>query len=277
MTPPIDRLFVANKPANIGSNRFLSKIKRRYGVKKAGFSGTLDPFAKGVLIIAFGRHTRLFQFLKKAPKSYRATLWLGASSPSLDIERVNSISHPKPIDIKKIHETLESLKGTIRYLPPKFSAKQIGGKRAYELAREDKEFTLNSIESEISKIKLLNYSHPFICFEITISEGGYIRSIGEIIAQKLGLDGVLSSLQRLNEGEFVYHDEMMLDPTKYLNVEQNYYLGDKEDILLGRKLSSLKFQKSDEGQYFVICDNMLSIIEIKETRAKYLLNGVKLC
>ncbi|HHD83732.1 MAG TPA: tRNA pseudouridine(55) synthase TruB, partial [Campylobacteraceae bacterium] len=76
-----DRLFVAYKPAGIGSNRFLSQIKRRYGIKKAGFSGTLDPFAQGVLIIAFGKYTKLFRFLKKAPKTYRATLWLGAGSP----------------------------------------------------------------------------------------------------------------------------------------------------------------------------------------------------
>ena len=83
----INRLFVVNKPPNIGSNQYLSKIKRKYGIKKAGFSGTLDPFARGVLIVAFGQFTKLFQFLKKAPKSYRATLWLGAESETFDIEK----------------------------------------------------------------------------------------------------------------------------------------------------------------------------------------------
>ncbi|MEJ2414716.1 MAG: tRNA pseudouridine(55) synthase TruB, partial [Sulfurimonas sp.] len=76
----MNRLFVAYKPAGIGSNLFLSKLKRKYQVKKAGFSGTLDPFAKGVLVIGFGSHTKLFRFLNKTPKKYRATLWLGAKS-----------------------------------------------------------------------------------------------------------------------------------------------------------------------------------------------------
>ena len=91
-----NRLFVAYKPSNISSNFFLSRIKRTYGVKGAGFSGTLDPFAKGVLIIAFGQFTKLFRFLKKAPKRYRATLWLGAYSPTLDIEKVERVTQMMP-------------------------------------------------------------------------------------------------------------------------------------------------------------------------------------
>ena len=80
----MNRLFVAYKPKGMVSNHFLSRLKRKYSDKKAGFSGTLDPFAQGVLIVAFGQFTKLFRFLKKAPKRYRATLWLGAYSPTLD-------------------------------------------------------------------------------------------------------------------------------------------------------------------------------------------------
>ena len=82
----MNRLFVAYKPSGIGSNLFLLKLKKKYKPKKAGFSGTLDPFAKGVLLIGFGSHTKLFRFLDKTPKKYRATLWLGAKSDSLDSE-----------------------------------------------------------------------------------------------------------------------------------------------------------------------------------------------
>jgi len=79
-----NKLFVVNKPLHISSNFYLRKIKRKYKVKKAGFSGTLDPFACGCLIVAFGQYSKLFQFLKKTPKKYRATIWLEAISDSLD-------------------------------------------------------------------------------------------------------------------------------------------------------------------------------------------------
>ncbi|NOX15711.1 MAG: tRNA pseudouridine(55) synthase TruB, partial [Epsilonproteobacteria bacterium] len=87
----MNRIFVANKPKGISSNFFLKKIKRRYDIKKAGFSGTLDPFASGVLIVAFGQFTKLFRFLDKTPKRYIATLWIGASSPTLDIEKIENV------------------------------------------------------------------------------------------------------------------------------------------------------------------------------------------
>ena len=119
----IDRLFVAYKPSNIGSNQYLSRLKWKYNAAKAGFSGTLDPFAKGVLIIAFGKYTSLFRFLNKTPKRYRATLWLGAHSDSLDIEMVKQIDNIDALDEECIKEALASLEGELEYHPPIFSAK----------------------------------------------------------------------------------------------------------------------------------------------------------
>ncbi len=272
-----NRLFVVHKPPNIGSNRYLSQIKRRYKIKKAGFSGTLDPFAQGVLIVAFGQFTKLFQFLKKAPKSYRATLWLGASSETLDIEKVSHVSLLPPLDPIMIENVLKSLQGDITYLPPKYSAKKINGQKAYDLARADKEVDLKAITSHIFSVTLLHYQHPFITFEITISEGGYIRSMGQIIAEKLGTFATLSALERLHEGAFVFEDEKALNPIPYLNMPQNFYMGNPEDILLGRKVVKAHFQKQEEGNYFLNLDTMLSIITIKDDKVTYRLNGVKLC
>lgn len=273
----INRLFVGYKPASMSSNRYLSKIKRTYQPKKAGFSGTLDPFAKGVLIIAFGQYTKLFRFLKKSPKSYRATLWLGAHSDTLDIEKVDLIKEIPHIPHEKIIQTLNSLKGKIDYLPPKYSAKKINGERAYKLARNDEEINLKKITSTISKIELIHYNHPFLTFEITISEGGYIRSMGDIIANKLGTFGSLSALERLHEGELFYNKEEALDPIKYLNVKQNYYLSDHDDILLGKKVYIENFQIKEEGEYFLKIGTILSIIKIEDSKVTYILNGVKLC
>lgn len=273
----MNRLFVVNKPINISSNGYLSRIKRKYKTKKAGFSGTLDPFACGCLIVAFGQFPKLFRYLKKAPKTYKATLWLGASSPSLDIERVETIKDIEAFSKKKIEKTLTSFKGELTYLPPKFCAKKIGGRKAYELARDDKEVKLKEITSTIYDIKLLNYCHPFISFEVTISEGGYIRSLGHLIAEKLKVDGALSYLERLNEGEFKFDDEKTLDPTLYLKIPQNDYLGDKSDILLGRKLKKQNLKRQENGEYYIVLDNMLSVINITDDKVKYELNGVKLC
>lgn len=271
-----NRLFVAYKPAGMVSNHFLSRIKRRYNIKKAGFSGTLDPFAEGVLIIAFGQFTKLFRFLKKAPKTYRATLWIGAKSPTLDSEQIQSVQEMMPFHPDSIHFILNSLVGELTYLPPKYSAKKIEGQRAYDLARKEQDFELHAITSRVYDCHLVHYAHPFLTFEITISEGGYIRSIGEMIAQKLGFDGCLSALNRLNEGKFVYQDELELDPLTYLDVEKNEYLGDKNDILLGRKLLVEHFANQTEGIYQLVIDEMLSIVQISANGVEYLLNLLSL-
>jgi len=138
----MNRLFVAFKPAGVSSNYFLRSLKRKYQIKKAGYSGTLDPFADGCLIVAFGQYSKLFRFLKKVPKRYRATLFLGAQSETLDIEKINNIIKVEPISKDVVKNVLHSLIGDLRYLPPKYSAKKINGKKAYELARENKEFEL---------------------------------------------------------------------------------------------------------------------------------------
>jgi len=274
-----NKLFVSYKPTNISSNRFLGKIKRKYNVKKAGFSGTLDPFAKGVLIIAFGQYTKLFRFLKKKKKAYRATLWLGATSPSLDIERIEKVQNIMPFASDSLNIITQNMLGEIEYLPPKFSAKKVQGQRAYKLAREDKEFELNKIKSTIYDFKIIHYMHPFLTFEITISEGGYIRSIGEIIAKKFGFDGALSSLERLSEGNFIYENEKELNPLDFIDIEENQYLGDILDIELGRKIYVDGFCNKNEGLYKIVHKNELSVVEIKngQERVEYILNKVILC
>jgi len=271
-----NRLFVAYKPANMVCNHFLSRIKRRYNVKKAGFSGTLDPFAQGVLIIAFGQFPKLFRFLKKAPKTYRATLWIGASSPTLDIEKIDKVEVMLPFHPDSVNFVLQSMIGEKTYLPPKYSAKKIDGARAYDLARADKEFELKAITSTIYDCHLVHYMHPFLTFEITISEGGYVRSIGALIAEKFGFRGCLSALERLNEGSFIYENEKALNPLEYLDLPQNAYLKDPQDILLGRKLSVENFEKQEEGIYQIVIDEVLSVVEISANGVEYLLNSLSL-
>ena len=273
----IDRLFVAYKPSNIGSNQYLSRLKWKYNAAKAGFSGTLDPFAKGVLIVAFGKYTSLFRFLNKTPKRYRATLWLGAHSDSLDIEMVKQIDHIDTLDEETIKKAILSLEGELEYYPPIFSAKKIDGRRAYDLAREGKEVKLNTIHSTIHEMKFLNYSHPFVTFEATVSEGTYIRSLGRLIAEKLHLKGgILSALERLNEGQFTFDDEKALDIKKSLNMPQNVYTKERSTILLGQKLQREDFEVTENGTYWIDNGDTISIFEFDVEGVHYLLNRVSL-
>ena len=272
----MNRLFVANKPKNISSNNFLKDIKRKYKVKKAGYSGTLDPFAEGVLIIAFGQYTKLFNYLKKSPKIYRAVLQLGAYSPTLDNEKIEKTVKIEKFDTSFIKNIIETLKGEIEYLPPKYSAKNINGKRAYELAREGKEFELKKIKSTIFDIQLLEYKHPFVTFEVSISEGGYIRSIAQIIADKLQTVGALVELKRLKEGDFEYNDEKELNPLLYLKTTPNTFLKDYDDILLGKKLDIGSFDIKKDGIYHLSNDKLLTIIEIKNKEVSYKLNKIRM-
>jgi tRNA pseudouridine55 synthase len=273
----MNRLFVAYKPSGISSNQLLGQLKRRYKVKKAGYSGTLDPFAKGVLIIAFGNHGRLFRFLNKTPKRYRATLWLGAYSPTLDIEKIETVANTQPVTTDQIENILRSLEGELTYLPPKYSAKRIDGRRAYEFAREGKEVDLHEITSTIFELKLLHYCHPFITFEATVSEGTYIRSLGEIIANALGEDGALTALERLNEGQFIYENEIPLDIKTSLGITKNRYNGTLETILLGQPLQREDFDISEAGTYWIDNGDTITIFEITPEGVRYLLNKVEAC
>lgn len=273
-----NRLFVAYKPSGLSSNYFLNTLKRKYKNKKAGFTGTLDPFAKGVLIIGMGSHTKLFRFLNKTPKKYKATLWLGADSDSLDTELITKVNEMEAYDEDKVKEVVKSLQGALEYEPPIFSAKRIDGQRAYDLARAGKKFTLNKINSTIYNSKLLNYSHPFVTFEATVSEGTYIRSLGRIIAQRLGEElGSLSALERLNEGQFIYENEEALDIKKSLNIPLNIYTGDRENIEYGRVLALEDLENKETGTYWLDNGDNISIITIEDEQVKYELGRIYTC
>jgi tRNA pseudouridine55 synthase len=249
-------------------------VKRKYNTKKVGFSGTLDPFATGCLIVATGQYTKLFQYLDKTPKSYRATLWLGANSPTLDIEKVDRIQDVTPFEKEKIKTVLQGLQGELTYYPPRYSAKKINGKRAYDLARAGEEVTLKTITSTIYDIKLLHYTHPFVHFEATVSEGTYIRSLGALIADELGIDATLSSLHRIHEGQFYYDNEKALDPFEYLAIPRNIYTGDERYLELGKKLTIDYFQTKEDGIYLIETENFFSIIEISHGEVKYRFNRI---
>lgn len=266
--------MVVNKPIFMSSNFYLTRIKKKYKNKKAGFSGTLDPFAKGCLIVAFGQYSKLFKYFSKTPKTYKAVIWLGAQSESFDIEQIIDIELVEKVSTEKIKDELHMLKGDLEYIPPKFSAKKINGKRAYELARNGEEVVLNKSTMHIYDTKFISYRHPFITFETSVSEGSYIRSYAQILLEKLDRVGTLSYLERLNEGKFFFDNEKELDPLDYIDLPINKYFGTDEWLDTGKKISIDYLESKEDGKYLIILEKFFSIIEIENGEVKYLLNKV---
>ena len=264
-----NRLFVAYKPPFVTSNGFLGRLKRRYGVKHAGFSGTLDPFAQGCLIVALGQYTRLFQYLAKTPKRYRAVLWLGAHSETLDIEGVTRIDQVKPVDEAAILKAMAQLSGEQIQVPPKYSALRVGGRRAYDLARAGEDFKLPERTVTIDAFELVSYRHPFITFECSVSEGTYVRTLGADLAALLGCAGSLSFLERLSEGRLCYENEKPLNPLDFIDLPRNRYPGDPQDLYVGKKLTPNDFENPAPGVYLVESFDFFVIIELQGKEAIY--------
>ena len=263
----------------ISSNRYLQQIKKRYQFNKIGFAGTLDPFAKGTLICASGQYTKLMRFLHKAPKHYIATIWLGTTSLSLDIQNITAIKNHKILSLSDIVKEITYLrdKRYLKYTPPAFSAKHINGKRAYQLAKERQEVALAQTTMEIFDLTLKYYKHPFISLEISVSEGSYIRSFAQILLKRLQACGTLSYLNRVQEGGFVFDDERSLDVLAHLNIVTNEFLGSNKQILLGKPLDIQQFTHQQNGSYVITFDKYLSVITIKGDQVVYEVNGIERC
>ncbi len=192
---------------------------RQQGVERAkirvGHAGTLDPFATGLLIIGVGRDTtkRLDEF-KKLPKTYVATIHLGAVSDTYDktgtIHDIYTLYRDKPPSEQLVLEILQTFKGKQRQIPPMYSAKKINGQRLYTLARQGIEIERNPVAIEIYTIKLVEYTWPFLKIEVQCSTGTYIRSLAHDIGQKLGVGAYCEELTRTKIGEYVLKDAAIL-------------------------------------------------------------------
>ncbi len=181
----------------------VKKIKNMTGCKKVGHAGTLDPLASGLLIICTGRHTKKINNFQNLDKVYTGKFVIGATTPSHDleteIENTKSISGINENDINVI---VNSFLGTQLQRPPKYSAIKVNGKRAYELARKEKDVKIKEREIKIKEFNILNFSSSVIEFNIFCSKGTYIRSIARDLGEKLGCGAYLSELRRTKIGSF---------------------------------------------------------------------------
>ncbi len=185
-------------------NKLRWNLKQRLKVKniKVGHAGTLDPLATGLLVICVGKHTKLIDSLMIGEKQYTGTILLGKTTPSYDLESDYNEEFPTDhITKENILEIAQSFLGEQDQVPPIFSAKQVDGKRAYDLARAGKEFELKSNKVTISSFEVDDSNFPEIHFNISCSKGTYIRSIASDFGKKLNSGGTLIALRRIRSGE----------------------------------------------------------------------------
>ena len=189
---------------------------RHMGIKKlkVGHAGTLDPLATGVLIVCTGRATKQIESLQAGTKEYIATLRLGATTPSFDLEKPIDATYPtEHITREMVEKVLEQFKGEIQQIPPVFSACKIDGKRAYEMARKGKEVELKPKTLIIDEIELMDCSLPDITIRVVCSKGTYIRALARDIGQALDSGAHLTALRRTRIGDVRVED--CLDPEQF--------------------------------------------------------------
>ena len=198
----------------VGKVRWL--ICRRLKVKKlkVGHAGTLDPLATGVLIVCTGRATKRIEELQSGTKEYYATIRLGATTPSYDLEKSIDATYPtEHITREMVEQVLERFKGKIEQVPPTFSACKVDGKRAYEMARKGNEVELKPKTLVIDEIELTECNLPDITIRVVCSKGTYIRALARDIGEALQSGGHLIALRRTRVGD--YRVEDCLNPEKF--------------------------------------------------------------
>ena len=198
----------------VGKVRWL--ICRRLKVKKlkVGHAGTLDPLATGVLIVCTGRATKRIEELQSGTKEYYATIRLGATTPSYDLEKPIDATYPtEHITREMVEQVLERFKGKIEQVPPTFSACKVDGKRAYEMARKGNEVELKPKTLVIDEIELTECNLPDITIRVVCSKGTYIRALARDIGEALQSGGHLTALSRTRVGQYKVED--CLNPEKF--------------------------------------------------------------
>ena len=197
-----------NKPLRWTSfdlvNKFRYKLSRKLKVKKikVGHAGTLDPLATGVMIICTGRATKRIEEFQYQTKEYVATLKLGETTPSFDLEKeVDAVYPTEHISRSMVEEVLTSFVGKIQQVPPVFSACKVDGKRAYDLARKGEEVELKAKTLVIDEIELLNCELPIIKIRVVCSKGTYIRALARDIGVALNSGAHLIALERTRIGD----------------------------------------------------------------------------
>ncbi len=209
------------------SHDVVAKLRGMLGQKKIGHTGTLDPDAEGVLPVCLGRATRVCDLLTDSSKTYEAVLLLGETTDTQDSSgRVLTTGDPSGLTGAEVEEAIFSFLGTYDQVPPMYSARKVGGKKLYQLAREGKTVTREPRTVQIYSLSILQIKLPRVKIRVDCSKGTYIRTLCQDIGEKLGCGGLMESLIRTRVGSFTIEHSLTLAET-----EEKTRAGELEQIL----------------------------------------------
>lgn len=229
----MDGCFVIDKPAGLTSHDVIARVRKIIGERRVGHTGTLDPFATGVLVVLVGRATRLAQFLSGADKKYEAVIRLGYATDTGDVtgRRVETESHAKAhgsqtFSKEEIEIAMASLRGQIEQIPPMYSAKKVEGRKLYELARKGQEIDRKPVRVTVREFAAVTSDdvllrpgddHTFdLSVRVVCSAGTYVRTLAEDFGRRLGVGAHLTALRRTRAGEFRIENALTLDRLREL-------------------------------------------------------------
>jgi tRNA pseudouridine55 synthase len=199
----ISGVLIIDKPAGVTSHDIVARVRRILGRRPVGHFGTLDPFATGVLPVSVGKATRFAQFYLKSRKAYAGTIRFGFSTDTYDATgQPTSESLPVVLETGTLERVFQEFTGRLMQTPPPFSAKHVGGVRAYELARQRKPVSLAPVEVEIYALELLGIEQQDVRFAVECSGGTYVRSLAHDLGQKVRCGAYLADLRRTGVAEF---------------------------------------------------------------------------
>ncbi len=218
--------LLINKPSGPTSHDIVNQLRRVTGIKKIGHAGTLDPFASGLLIMAVGREaTREISHFVKLDKMYIATLRLGAVTDTFDREGTIKTSNVEcRMSNAKLEKILRQFIGKQKQIPPMYSAKKIGGKKLYQLARRGITIEREPVDIEIYDIELAGYDWPMLKIKTRVSSGTYIRALARDIGLALGCGAYLHALERTAIGGYSILDASGLDALKEDNWQKKLFV-----------------------------------------------------
>jgi len=207
----VNGVLLLDKPVGFSSNDALIKAKRVLNAKKAGHTGTLDPFATGLLPLCFGEATKFSQDLLESDKTYLATVHLGITTTTGDTEGETVETKPVDVTLDQIEAALARYRGPILQTPPMYSALKRDGKALYEYAREGIVLEREARPVTIHALTLVAYDAPFLKIAVTCSKGTYLRVLGEDIGAALGCGAHLNALRRTEVGPLTIEGMITLD------------------------------------------------------------------
>lgn len=205
-------VFLIDKSVGWTSFDVVKKIRNTLRIKKVGHAGTLDPLASGLVIVCSGKGTKQIESFMATEKEYTGTIFLGATTPSYDLETEPDAQYPiEHISMDQVEKTAKSFVGRQDQIPPVFSALKVEGKRLYSLARKGVEVEVKPRPIEIFEFEITRIELPEVDFRVVVSKGTYIRSLAFDFGKALGSGGYLKSLRRTRSGKFSVLDALTIE------------------------------------------------------------------